>query len=551
MSRVAQTKLSETKEKKKYDTKADELATKQREISVSEFFLKNRHLLGFDNPRKSILTAVKEAVDNSLDACEEAGILPHVIVRVKAAEGQDKFKVVVQDNGPGIIPEQVPRIFGKLLYGSKFHKLSQTRGQQGIGISATAMYGQLTTGKPLKVITKTNPKKPAYYCEIVINTKTNEPQIIKEEYKEWDEVQTGTKLAVEMEAIYQKGKRSVDEYLKLTAISNPHTTITYYPPDSNDAIEFPRVTDKMPKEAKEIKPHPYGVELGMLMKMLQDTKATTLQSFLQTDFCRVSAHVAKEICDKAKLYEKARPARIARQEAEALYKSIQETKIMAPPSDCVSPIGEELLVKSLQKEVTADFYAAITRPPSVYRGNPFVVECAIAFGNGLPQDELVQVFRYANRVPLQYEQSACAVSKSIVDTTWRNYGLQQSRGALPLGPMVLMVHLASVWVPFTSESKEAIASYPEIVKEIKLALQECGRKLGIYIRKNIKAKEQRDKANLLERFIPEVAGALHSLTGESKSAIEEKLKMILARGLPALLKAGDEEKEEEKDGGQK
>lgn len=548
MSKVAQTKLAETKEKKKFETKADELATKQRDISVSEFFLKNRHLLGFDNPRKSILTAVKEAVDNSIDACEESQILPHLVVRIKQLEKEDRFKVVVQDNGPGITVEQVPKIFGKLLYGSKFHKLSQTRGQQGIGISATAMYGQLTTGKPFKVITKTNPKKPAYYCEIVINTKTNEPQVVKEEFKEWDEVQTGTKIAVELEAIYQKGKRSVEEYLKLTAISNPHATITYYPPDSNDAIEFPRVTDKLPKEAKEIKPHPYGVELGMLMKMLQDTKSSTLQSFLQTDFCRVSAKVAKEICEKAKLYERARPTRIARQEAEALYKSIQETKIMAPPSDCVSPIGEELLVKSLQKEVTADFYAAITRPPSVYRGNPFVIECAVAFGNGLPQDEPVQVFRYANRVPLQYEQSACAVTKSIIDTTWRNYGLQQSRGALPLGPMVIMVHLASVWVPFTSESKEAIASYPEIIKEIKLALQECGRKLGIYIRKNIKAKEQREKANLLEKYIPEVASSLHNLTGESKNAIEDKLKLILARGLPALLKAEEEEKE---DGGQK
>jgi len=111
---------------------ARSMAARQRDISVSEFFTKNRHLLGFDNPQKALLTAVKEAVDNSLDACEEAGILPDLEVEI-AEVSENRYRVAVQDNGPGIVQQQVPKIFGKLLYGSKFHRLKQQRGQQGIG----------------------------------------------------------------------------------------------------------------------------------------------------------------------------------------------------------------------------------------------------------------------------------------------------------------------------------------------------------------------------------------------------------------------------------
>src|SRR5881296_2539727 len=156
---------------------AEAMAAKQRDISVSEFFAKNRHLLGFDNPRKALLTAVKEAVDNSLDACEEASIVPEIWVHIETT-GVNHFKVGVQDNGPGIVKKQIPLIFGKLLYGSKFHRLRMSRGQQGIGISAAGMYGMLTTGKPVKIISKISPRKPAHYFELQIDTKRNQPEII-------------------------------------------------------------------------------------------------------------------------------------------------------------------------------------------------------------------------------------------------------------------------------------------------------------------------------------------------------------------------------------
>ena len=531
---MTQTKLVDDKgDVKQGKTIADELATKQREISISEFFLKNRHLLGFDNPKKALLTAVKEAVDNSLDACEEAKYAPELRIIIEAIS-EDRFRIMVEDNGPGIVKEQVGRVFGKLLYGSKFHRLKCSRGQQGIGISAAAMYGQLTTGKPIKIWSRISPKRPAMYFELFIDTRKNEPNITKQEELEWQGKEHGVKIEIEMEAKYAKGKQSVDDYLKQVAIANPHCQIVYISPEK-EVMEFPSVTKQAPKEPKEIKPHPYGVELGMLIKMLKETKANRLSSFLQTEFCRVSPPVAKEICSKAMIDEGIKPAKVEHQQIEAIFRSIQSTKIMSPPTDCLVPIGEEALVKGMKKEVAAEFYTAVTRPPAVYRGNPFQIETGLAFGGTLEKEELIKVLRFANRVPLLYQQSACASYNSIVNTMWRNYGLSQSKGALPAGPALVLVHMSSVWVPFTSEAKEAIAAYPEIIHEMKLGLQEVGRQLGIYIRKNIRAREQRDKANLFENYIPELADSLSRLTGDKKADIAESLNKMLKKSLPAIM----------------
>ena len=494
--------------------------------------MKNRHLLGFDNPRKALLTTIKEAVDNSLDACEELRVAPELKIKItKTSETEDRYKIVIEDNGPGIVKEQIPNIFGKLLYGSKFHSMKCTRGQQGIGISAAAMYGQLTTGKPINIISKTGPKRNANFYSLQINTKTNEPEIMQEEVVDWEEKQHGTKISIEMEAIYQKGMRSVDEYLEYTAIANPHATIIYQAP-GEEPKTFERATKELPVEPKEIKPHPYGIELGMLIKMLKETKSLTLQSFLTSEFSSVSPKVAKEICEKSKLYEKARPSRIARQEADNLFKIIKNVKIRAPPTNCLVPIGEELIKKGLQKEIDAEFYVASSRPPSVYRGNPFKIEIGIAYGGNIPVEGTAKLIRFANRVPLQYQQGACAITKSVMQTSWRGYGLSQSKGSLPQGPLVIIIHIASVWVPFTSESKEAIAHYPEIIKELKLALQEAGRKLGGYIRKRKASEYESKKRSYIEKYIPHIGAALKeilNLKDNQEININEKLKEILER----------------------
>src|SRR5690242_5102677 len=377
---------------------AESMAAKQRDISVSEFFAKNRHLLGFDNPRKALLTAVKEAVDNSLDACEEAGIVPEVWVHIEST-GPNRYKVGVQDNGPGIVKKQIPLIFGKLLYGSKFHRLRMSRGQQGIGISAAGMYGMLTTGKPVKIISMTSTKKPAHYFEIQIDTKRNLPEIINgkgdgedipsgekggkyiaDHGIEWvPELRSGTRVTIELEGRHQRGRGSVDEYLEQTAIANPHVTIHYIDPDGNQQT-YLRSTTQLPAEPQEIKPHPYGIELGQLVTMLKDTEAGSMSQFLTASFSRVSSSVAQNICETAKISTRAHPKRIGRQEADALYQAIQVTKIPPPSTDCISPIGESLILKGLHQQVPGEFYAASTRPPAVYRGNPFQIEVGIAYG---------------------------------------------------------------------------------------------------------------------------------------------------------------------------
>ena len=520
---------------------AVEMGARQREISVSEFFTKNRHLLGFDNPRKALLTCVKEAVDNALDACEEAGILPDVVIKVEvAANGEaappasqaTRFRITVTDNGPGIVRQQIPPIFAKLLYGSKFHRLRQSRGQQGIGISAAGMYGQLTTGKPVVIVSRTSPRAPAHYFEVQIDTKKNEPRILEKKQIAW-EAPRGTQVTLEVEGRYQKGRASVDEYVEQTIIANPHVKLTYLPPEG-ESKAYRRTFEQLPASPREIKPHPYGIELGMLLRMLQDTTHHTLSGFLSADFSRVSPNVADGICKSAGLSPRARPRDVHGQAAESLYKAIQATKIMAPPTSCLSPIGEPAILSGLYQQIKGEFYTAVSRPPAVYRGNPFIIEAGLAYGRGPEQappaqakkavplaegeshdgdDELARVIRYANRVPLLYQPSGCAITKAALDTTWRHYGIAQSRGALPAGPMVVFVHMASVWVPFTSESKEAIADYDEIHKEINLALRECGRRLGAFLRRRERAHSEFRRRNIFALYIEEVVESCNRLKG--------------------------------------
>jgi DNA topoisomerase VI subunit B len=610
-------------------TTAEAMASKQRDISVSEFFAKNRHLLGFDNPRKALLTAVKEAVDNSLDACEEAGIIPEIWVHLETT-GTNRYKVGVQDNGPGIVKKQIPLIFGKLLYGSKFHRLRMSRGQQGIGISAAGMYGMLTTGKPVKIISMTSPRKPAHYFEIQIDTKRNHPEIINgrgegEEIPpgekgrqyvadhgiEWiahypsaadaapdatappKAVPSGTRVTIELEGRYQRGRGSVDEYLEQTAIANPHVTVHYIDPEGH-AQDFWRSTAQLPEEPQEIKPHPYGIELGQLVTMLKDSSDGNMSQFLTSSFSRVSPAVAQTICKTAKISTRAHPKRIGRQEADALYQAIQITKISAPATDCISPIGEPLILKGLHQQVPGEFFCAATRPPAVYRGNPFLIEVGLAYGASSPtqkvtldaltellaesdarsvrqfllttfdglgssgverilsearmgprqtpakldqetiaklhaamknvnlsEGQMMQVLRYANRVPLLFQPAACAITQSVIGNNWRAYGLSQSRGQFPSGPITLMVHMASVWVPFTSESKEAIASYPEILKELRLGLQAVGRKLGMYLNQRKRANQEGERREIFLRYLGEVAKAVASIKDYNEGSSKE------------------------------
>jgi len=434
-----------------------------------------------------------------LDACEEAHILPSLRITIKAVENADnKYILNVTDNGPGIVKSQVPNIFARLLYGSKFHTLKMSRGQQGIGISAAGMYGLLTTGEPVQIITRTNPKKPAQHYHVQIDTTRNRPDVVKDEECDFD-LPRGTSVTITLEGRYQKGKQSVDEYIAQTAMANPHATIIYNAPDGS-THEYKATTRELPFIPVEIKPHPYGVEIGILFKMARDSSSKTLVEFLRKEFSRVSPRLAAQIAKTAGLSSRMWIRKITLKQVEALHKAINETKIMAPSSDCIGPIGQQNLEDGLRRVVDAEFYTYGFRNED----------------NGRKSDDddrepLMRLSRIANRVPLLYQQSGCAIYKAVLETNWRSYGLSQSKGALPRGPVMLMVHIASVWVPFTSESKEAIAHYPEIIKEIKLAVRECGRKLGIHVRRQRRIRDEMVKRSYIETYLPPIGEALRDI----------------------------------------
>jgi DNA topoisomerase-6 subunit B len=487
---------------------------------VAEFFEKNKHLLGFENPQKSIITVVKEAVDNSLDACEEDEILPEIHVLVDEI-GDEKCRVEIRDNAIGLDRETIPKVFGKLLYGSKFHKLQQSRGQQGIGISASAMYAQLTAGEPVTVYSKQE-GEPCHKFVVRIDTEENEPEILEDEIisKDSDEFpgdkdyyfDHGTTIEMNIEAKYTKGHHSVRNYLKHTAIMNPYARVVLREPDGNK-IEYPRVSKELPEKPKEIKPHPHGVELGVMMRMIDNTDSRTISSFLQNEFTRVGRTSAEDICEEADLDDGRRPNTLEKDEIEELLNAAQRVKLQSPPTDCLSPIGEDLVLKGLKKELNPEFSTAITRSPTVYKGNPFQVEVGLAWGGDIEEEGSYEELRYANKVPLLYKKSACVTTKAIEEVSWNRYNISQT-GNRPQGELYILVHIASVWVPFTSEGKEAIANYDPIRKEMKLALQEAGRKLGRYIGRKERKEIQEKKRRQLTSYAKEMGPAIAELAGE-------------------------------------
>ncbi len=693
---------------------AEELARSQRAISIAEFFEKNKHMLGFDSGARALVTAVKEAVDNAFDACEEAGILPDIYIEIQ--EAGDYYRLIVEDNGPGITKEQLPKIFGKLLYGSRFHAREQNRGQQGIGISAAVLYSQLTSGKPAKITSRPKGQAQAQYFELIIDTDTNEPEISVDENTSWERPH-GTRIELEMEA-NMRARSSLQDYIQDTAVVNPHARIEFMEPGLDESLKFERAEGAdLPAETEEIRPHPHGVELGTLLKMLEATDSYSISGFLQEEFTRVGQktsdsvianfndrhlgrgmawsppasheeadikaaiedavankgatataefaatvtdaieeagrvahHDIVELVDAAAdeaetdhnktfgtavrenavaaawaavtaertsdLYELVDAAttvrkddaaveglatrlaekfasptdddgehrhRLTRAEVRAyvdraadmteeqddvtfgetarenivdelwdtagqvpddppnvtevagdrdtasqLLTAMRATDIIAPPTDCLAPITAELIESGLRKEYDADFYAASTRDAAVHGGDPFIVEAGIAYGGDLPAEGSVEVRRFANRVPLVYQRGACATTDVVKSINWRNYNLDQPGGSgIPNGPAVIMIHVASTNVPFTSESKDAVANVPEMEDEIELAVREAARELKSYLNKRQSMQQRREKQDKLGTILPEMAEKLTEVTGNESLNIDDSLARIM------------------------
>lgn len=512
---------------------ADKMAKNQKQIAISEFFEKNKHFLGFDSLQRSIITAVKEAVDNSLDACEEARILPDIRVKISKIDSKkDILELQTEDNGPGIPQKSIEKVFGQLLFGSRFHAIRQSRGQQGIGITGVVMYSQLTTGKPTHVLSKIANDDTAVSVNIGLDTRKNKAVKSDQTRIIWENddltrKEHGLRVTTRMKAKYQRGRQSVFQYLRMTSIVNPHADIMFTDPDG-ETYHWPRVTERLPSKVDAIKPHPHGIELGQLQRMCRESSDSRMTVFLRQNFSGVSMRAAKELCEAAELEITVKPKSLKPDDVRALLEAFQgervvngkAIKLLSPPTNCLSPIEEMLIKKGLSKTIDSKFVSTMTRAPTVSHGNPFQVEVGLIFGEGMAADKHVEVLRFANRVPLMYQQGGCLLTKAIESVDWRQYGLEQAGGkGVPKGPAAILVHLASTNVQFTSEAKEALSDNEFVFEETRRAMLEMGRGLRKHLEKKKKMAKTREKFELINDILP---------------AIAEKSASILERPVPDL-----------------
>jgi DNA topoisomerase-6 subunit B len=718
---------------------AEELASQQREISVAEFFEQNRQMLGFGSKARAMVTAVKEGVDNSIDAAEEAEILPDVSVTITETD-DGYYSLTITDNGPGITEEQIPKVFGKLLYGSRFAKRVQSRGQQGIGISAAVLYGQLTTGKPAEVTSKTAENDEGEYFKVGIDTDENEPVIQNAESREWPyEHESGTSITIFLEASF-RARSSLHKYIEHTAIVNPHATIALDEP--NRTVEYERTVNKLPEKPEEIKPHPHGIEFGTLRSLIEVTKSNTISGFLQREFTRVGQTTADEIVqafmdrvdgrycvwqvpdadaripvthimsnditwepdedeevetttlqayitdhinrkpadvteafasgvvealeeqgevpwtavhaavadvadsvestydttlggtvrekvvtatwdvittarrsslielvgnatserktdddiavfatilaehiadaetetdsftkaethdlvertvsDSAEeidnafgstaeenvftaLWDSMRPTPnetpllrevdASRDLADALHSAMGSVSVMAPPSHCLSPIGEEELVQGMKKVYDAEFYSAAKREASAHSGEPFLVEAGIAHGGDIEDNGAIELLRFANRVPLVYKQGACCITSVVSGIRWNNYKLSDKGNGLPQGPVAIVVHVASTNVPFTSESKDAVASVEIIEDEIERVVRDVARDLKRHLKKQRTLRKRQEKQDTIAQLLPEFSKKVSSIASKPEVSVTRSLAQIMNNLLVAV-----------------
>tara|TARA_B100000945_G_scaffold50921_1_gene36667 strand:+ start:1095 stop:3155 length:2061 start_codon:yes stop_codon:yes gene_type:complete len=512
---------------------ADKMAKNQKQIAISEFFEKNKHFLGFDSLQRSIITAVKEAVDNSLDACEEARILPDLKIKISKIDSKkDILELQTEDNGPGIPQKSIEKVFGQLLFGSRFHAIRQSRGQQGIGITGVVMYSQLTTGKPTHVLSKIASEDTAVSVNIGLDTRKNKAVKTEQTRIIWEnddlsKKEHGVRVTTRMKAKFQRGRQSVFQYLRMTSIVNPHADITFTDPDG-ETFHWPRVTERLPSKVDAIKPHPHGIELGQLQRMCRESSDSRMTVFLRQNFSGVSMRAAKELCEAAELEISTKPKSLKPDNVRALLEAFQgerevngkAIKLLSPPTNCLSPIEEMLIKKGLSKTIDSKFVSTMTRAPTVSHGNPFQVEVGLIFGEGMVADKHVEVLRFANRVPLMYQQGGCLLTKAIESVDWRQYGLEQAGGkGVPKGPAAILVHLASTNVQFTSEAKEALSDNEVVFEETRKAMLEMGRGLRKHLEKKKKMAKTREKFELINDILP---------------AIAEKSASILERPVPDL-----------------
>ncbi|MEM3723440.1 MAG: DNA topoisomerase VI subunit B [Candidatus Hadarchaeales archaeon] len=510
-------------------TIADEIFREFREHSVSEFFRKNAAMLGYTGKIRSLTTIVHEGVTNAIDAAEEMGVLPKVNVFIKKADSDpEHLKVIIEDNASGIPEQHIPSVFGKMLAGTKLHRYMQQRGQQGIGISGSVMFSQMTAGKPARVITSTG-NGEVIGADVMIDVNKNEGRIVRLEKKK--EKWRGTRVELEVkEVTYVRSRYGPFNYLRLTAIANPHVSITFVEPDGTLTI-FENAVKEVPKKPVPMLPHPLGMLPDDLITIARTTKARTISTMLSTELSRVSKLKADQVCKLAGVPPTKKPLEMTWEDAEKILAAFKKVKILAPSAEGLRPIGAAAIMEGMKQILNPEFVHAITRAPKIYRGGiPFIVEVGIAYGGNAgargkenESEEIgIELLRFANRAPLLFDQGGCVMTAAARSIDWKRYGIDPA-----LAPVTLMINIASAYVPYTSAGKQSVADEPEIYEEVRAAIMEAARELKSYLFRKIRSKEKKERAQVFEKYLPVIANKAAKLAGVKPPDISSLLKRIV------------------------
>ncbi len=510
---------------------ADELFGEFREHSVSEFFRRNASMLGYTGKIRSLTTIVHEGITNSIDAAEAAGILPTIDISIKRVnDDPEHLKIVVEDNASGIPEQYIPDVFGKMLAGTKLHRTTQQRGQQGIGVSGATMFGQITSGRPTTVMTSTG-NGEVIREDVMIDVDKNEGKVLRREKLKgkW----RGTRVEIEAkDVVYMRSRYGPFNYIRMTAITNPHARISFVEPDGVLTI-FENSTTKIPERPKPMPLHPWGIMSDDLLVLARHTKARSVSSLLSNELSRVSKRKAMEVCGLAKVKPNNTPSTLTWEQAERIVSSFKHVKLMAPPTSGLRPIDKTDLENGMRQILNPEFLHTITRPPKVYRGGlPFIVEVGIAYGGnsgksvggrldneGMDNDTGVDLIRFANRAPLIFDQGGCAITASVRSVDWRRYGVD-----VDSSPLTLLVNVSSAYVPYASTGKQSIADGTEIIGEIRMAIMEAAREVKKFLFKRIRAKEKKERAGVFEQYLPVIAQKASKLAMVKEPDIKALLK---------------------------
>lgn len=518
------------------------------ELTPSEFFRKNKQMLGFTGKIRSLTIVFHELITNSFDAAEEAGILPEINIDLKRVD-KEHYILTHSDNGPGIPEDYIMKVYCTMFAGSKFRNI-QSRGQQGLGCSGCVLLSQMTTGEPARVIScyEENGELKGVNMKFKMDVKKNKGMLMEKEYIKPEH--TGVCIQLHFKDVsYSLSEQGAFEYIRRTMIANPHAKITFRDPSGHKYI-FKRAAEIVPVLPKEVLPHPKGVSADDILFMAKHTDKRRYKSMLTTSLSRMSNKRVGEIEEMTGIDMNKRPKDMKWAEAEAIVDSFQKMKFMAPPSNGLIPIGSEQIEKGMKQILKPEFVATLTRKPVTYKGGvSFIVEAGIAYGGDagriVNEQRKSEIMRFANRVPLTFDQGSCAITEALKSIDWKRYGLKD----LDNTPLTLFVNLISTQVPYLSTGKQSISPEPEIVHEIRQSTMKLARKLQKHLRSKKAAKEKAMRSKVFEDLLPVIIEESAKLGETSVPEYTQVLAKVTKRALAELLgeKVEEEEVEEEED----